>query len=118
MASEHSIDTAAVMVLHTWNQKLDAHAHVHAVVPGCGPAVDGSGIRFACRAGDADSVGKYLVDADELRSVYRAAFIKGLSRLRAKGELKLEGEFECLRHGDSWLSLLDQLQDVTWVSHI
>ena len=38
MASEHSIDTAAVMVLHTWNQKLDAHAHVHAVVPGCGPA--------------------------------------------------------------------------------
>jgi len=29
------------MVLDTWNQKLDAHAHVHALVPGGGPSLTG-----------------------------------------------------------------------------
>ncbi len=37
--SEQGVDPAALMVLPTWNQKLDAHAHVHAVVP------DGIGLR-------------------------------------------------------------------------
>ncbi len=54
--SEHGFESAAVMVLHTWNQKLDAHAHVHAVVPGCGPASDGSGVRFAQRDGDQSTI--------------------------------------------------------------
>ena len=39
---EQGYDAAALMVSHTWNQKLDAHGHVHAVVPGGGPALDGS----------------------------------------------------------------------------
>jgi hypothetical protein len=118
MADEHGIDAAAAMVLHTWNQKLDAHAHVHAVVPGCGPAIDGSELRVARRADDENSIGKYLVDAQELRSVYRDAFIEGLNRLHAKGELKLTGEFEHLTQDDSWQSLIAELQGVTWVSYI
>jgi hypothetical protein len=30
-----------LMVLHTWNQELGHHPHVHAVVPGGGPSQDG-----------------------------------------------------------------------------
>ena len=41
--TEQGYDPAALMVLHTWNQQLEAHGHVHAVVPGGGPALDGSG---------------------------------------------------------------------------
>ena len=40
VAEEQGFEAAAVMVLHTWNQKLDAHAHVHALVPGGGPSLD------------------------------------------------------------------------------
>ena len=41
--SEQGYDPAALMVLHTWNQKLDSHWHVHALVPGGGPSfADGS----------------------------------------------------------------------------
>lgn len=41
--TEQQCELAALMVLHTWNQKLDAHWHVHALVPGAGPSlVDGS----------------------------------------------------------------------------
>ena len=64
------------MVLHTWNQKLEAHAHVHAVVAGSGPAIDGSGIdgsgiAVAMRANDPATVGNYLVDAEILRDSFR-----------------------------------------------
>ena len=39
---EQGYDPAVMMVLHTWNQRLDAHWHVHCVVPGGGPSLDGS----------------------------------------------------------------------------
>jgi len=34
---------AAQMVLHTWNQQLEHHPHLHALVPGAGPATEGKG---------------------------------------------------------------------------
>ena len=116
--AEQGYDAAALMVLHTWNQKLDAHAHVHAVVPGGGPALDGGGWRVGRRAGDPSSIGHYLVDADELRRQFRDDFLEGLNRLRAKGELKLEGEFARLRADAAWRALIEELQSVNWVSYI
>ena len=116
--SEQGYDSAALMVLHTWNQKLDAHAHVHAVVPGGGPATDGSGWRFSQRAGDARSMGHYLVDADLLRAAYRQRFLRGLTRLRRQGELKLQGEFAHLQNDDQWKRWINDLQSTNWVSYI
>ena len=116
--AEQGYDVAALMVLHTWNQQLDAHAHVHAVVPGGGPALDGSGWRVSQRAGDPTSKGHYLVDADELRRCFRDHFLKGLDRLRAKGELKLEGDFTHLQTDEAWRELIQELQSLTWVSYI
>ena len=63
-----ALSPPALMVLHTWNQKLDAHAHVHAVVPGLrtGARRQRSSLRPAgwrCNF----TIGRYLVDADQLR---------------------------------------------------
>ena len=33
---------AVAMMLHTWNQRLDHHPHVHALIPGSGPSLDGT----------------------------------------------------------------------------
>ena len=118
IGSEHGFECAGLMVLHTWNQKLDAHAHVHAVVPGCGPALDGSGVRFAQRQDDETSIGRYLVDADCLRTAFRDIFLRGLNRLRKKSELKLAGEFQFLLEDNHWEELLAALRETTWVSHI
>lgn len=130
IAAEHGYEAAAVMVLHTWNQKLDAHAHVHAVVPACGPALssalsseqeseqDGSGIRYAQREGDSQTRGKYLVDAETLRTNFREAFLPGLDRLRRSGELKLAGSFESLQNEAGWKTFRRKLQGMDWVSHI
>ena len=115
---EHGYDAAALMVLHTWNQKLDAHAHVHAVVPGCGPAIDSSGLRWAQRDGDESTRGGYLVDAEALRTNFRNAFLKGLDRLHAKNKLKLTGEFATLKKAAHWNALTAELKQMTWVSFI
>ncbi len=39
ITDEQGFEAAAAMMLHTWNQKLDAHAHAHALVPGGGPSL-------------------------------------------------------------------------------
>jgi len=69
--STKGYDPAAIMVLHTWNQKLEAHWHVHALVPGAGPAVDNSSWRTsAAPAESTNSDGFYLVKAETLRQSY------------------------------------------------
>lgn len=114
---EQGYDPAALMVLHTWNQHLEAHGHVHAVVPGGGPALDGSGW-VNSRRRDGDSRELYLVDAVELRRQYRDLFLAGLTRLRQRGELQLQGDFAYLQAEDAWQSLLSKLESTDWVSYI
>ena len=116
--SEQGYEPAAVMVLHTWNQKLEPHAHVHAVVPGGGPSLEGNRWRVAQRGGDPGSAGKYLVDAGQLRRVYREAFLEGLEKLWQRGELKLEGEYEPLQEPEAWQALVEELRECEWVSYI
>jgi hypothetical protein len=118
---EQGYDPAALMVLHTWNQRLDAHAHVHAIVPGGGPSLagrsslSGGGWVTSQRPGVADSQ-PYLVDAIDLRRSFRSHFIKALRRLH--GELKLTGEFANLRENSQWEEFLEELEGTEWVSYI
>jgi Putative transposase len=39
LETEQQYEAAAAMVLHTWNQHLESHVHLHAVVPGGGPSL-------------------------------------------------------------------------------
>ncbi len=122
--AEQGYDPAALMVLHTWNQKLDAHVHVHAVVPGGGPSIhsqtndSNEAWKVSKRGDDEDSIGHYLVDAEELRDTYRDFFLKGLNRLRKCNKLSLNEEFAELKDDDAWKFFTDELRALTWVSHI
>ena len=116
--TEQGYDAAALMVLHTWNQKLQPHGHVHAVVPGGGPALDGSGWINSHRREEVSSSNDYLVDAVDLRSCYRDHFLAGVTRLREKGELKLQGDFQYLQADDSWQAFVLKLKSLEWVSFI
>ena len=118
IAEEHGFQAAALMVLHTWNQKLDAHGHVHAVVPACGLSLEDGQLVFAQKGTDTTTRGKYLVDAVALRTLYRKKFLAGLKRLHRRGLLKLEGQWKPLQQADNWQEFLDQLEQAEWVSHI
>lgn len=116
---EQQFEAAAAMVLHTWNQKLDAHVHVHAVVPGGGHSlVDRDTWKSAQPPPDKSYHDFWLADADVLRAEFRKRFLRGLTRLHKTGKLKLEGEYTHLRDADTFGSWLSPLEQVDWVTYI
>ena len=116
---EQDYDPAAIMVLHTWNQKLDAHWHVHLLVPGEGPGIKRTGWKKSQAPPEArNSDGHYLVDADRLRSKYRQRAIARLKHLRQAGKLNLGGKFEHLREDENWDAFIKQMESISWSVHI
>jgi len=114
-----NVEAAAVMVLHTWNQRLDAHAHVHALVPGGGPSLSGDRRWIKSRRPNvAQCDGNSLVDSEELKSEFRDNFLAGLRRLQASGKLNLNGDWEFLQDKAAFDDWLKPLESVTWVAYI
>ena len=98
IADEQHFEAAAAMVLHTWNQMLEAHAHLHAMVPGGGPALTGDHRWIKSRRPHVKQCdGNYLCDSEELKSRFRKTFLAGLKRLHANGKLNLTGDWEFLQ---------------------
>lgn len=60
-------------VLHTWNQKLQFHPHIHYIVPGCGIDKDGNVVSVKYE--------KYLVSIDKLKGAFRDHIKNGLKEL-------------------------------------
>lgn len=121
ICQEQQYDPAALLVLHSWNQKLDSHWHVHALVPGGGPSlVDGSWKQAEPPPvpGEPEQPRKYLVDVINLRNAFRKFAITRLKRLRRQGKLKLAGSLEYLLDEQAWDSLVEELKGVDWCSHI
>ena len=67
------------MVLHTWNQRLHFHPHLHCIVPGAGIHAKGRVVRV--------KNANFLVPQPALRSVFRARFRDGLTDLAKQHEL-------------------------------
>jgi hypothetical protein len=67
------------MILHTWNQRLHFHPHLHGIVPGAG--IDASG--RVVRVKNAN----FLVPQPALRRVFRARFRDGFAAIAREHEL-------------------------------
>lgn len=61
------------MILHTWNQRLHFHPHIHCIVPGAGIAENRRVVTV--------KEPNFLVPQPALRSVFRARFRDGLAAL-------------------------------------
>ncbi len=125
--AEQGFEASAAMVLHTWNQKLQPHAHVHAIVPGGGPSLTEErrwvsaqrrGRRTSRRHNGRRHKKPYLVDAAELRQRFRKVFLDGLRRLHRKGLLELDEGWSRLRNTSAFEAWLKPLEQVTWVTYI
>ena len=82
------IQASALIVLHTWNQHLGPHVHVHVLIAVGGVSLDGTrwidvGQHPSLAAGNQWELGRK----------FRAAICRRLMRLQAKGELQLAGKF-------------------------
>jgi predicted RNA-binding Zn-ribbon protein involved in translation (DUF1610 family) len=91
-ASETLLDVAqqrlggqlgAIMILHTWDQLLKPHFHVHALVPGGALADQGQTWKA--------TPATYLFPVDALSTVFRAKYRDGLKQLYAEQALRFTG---------------------------
>jgi predicted Zn-ribbon and HTH transcriptional regulator len=94
-------------VLHTWNQKLQHHPHVHCVVPAGGLAPDHS--RWI------DSQRKFFLPVDVLKEVFRGKFTEGLRELHAGGKLGFHGTLAVLQNQKAFAAWLRPLFRSPWV---
>lgn len=78
-----------VMVLHTWNRKLEFHPHVHVIISGGGLLLDGSGFKYAKK--------NYLLPKKVLARCFKGKFMAALRKLKKAGVLHLtDGAFGAL----------------------
>ena len=73
-----------VAVLHTWDQKLLFHPHLHVVVPHAGFDVDSG----AWKTGN----GAFLAPVKVLASLFRRRFLERLARAHGNGRIIAPGE--------------------------
>ena len=100
---------AAHLVPHTWNQQLDHHPHIHALVPGGGPSLDRARWVTSRHPIQPRRRKPYLTDNVELGREFRKQFIGGLRRHIVSDKLRLDGEWSFLRDSakrDAWLKKL------------
>jgi predicted Zn-ribbon and HTH transcriptional regulator len=98
------------MVLHTWDQQLRAHFHVHCLISGGGLALDGS--RWI------DAHRRYLFPVRALGKVFRGKFLDGLRRLYDAGQLVLPKAVKAvapLATPACFYALLSKLRHKSWV---
>jgi hypothetical protein len=70
-------------VLHTWDQTLRHHPHLHCVVPGGGLSLTEAGWR-SCRRG-------FFLPVNVLARLFRRLFLDGLERAYEEGKLSFHG---------------------------
>jgi len=94
-------------VLHTWSQKLEAHPHVHCIVPSGGLAPDHRRWihpRYP-----------FFLPVGVLRRVFRGKFVAALKRAHARGELEFHGKLRFLSRSKTFAAWLRPLFRRDWV---
>jgi Putative transposase/Transposase zinc-binding domain len=94
-------------VLHTWNQKLQLHPHVHCVIPAGGLSLDRThGIRSRPR---------FFLPIQVLRRVFRGKFVAGLKSAFQQEQLHLSGNLAFLAEPKIFASWLRPLFRKDWI---
>jgi Putative transposase len=95
------------MVLHTWGQTLQHHPHVHCVVPGSGPSLDGT--RWvACRRG-------FFLPVRVLSRLFRRLFLRELENAFNAGKLRFFNSLADLAAPQAFERRLAELRRLDWV---
>ena len=94
-------------VLHTWNQQLLHHPHIHCVVPAGGVAFDHSRWVTAQHG--------FFLPVKALSRVFRGKFVAGLRKLHAQGKLGLHGTLASLAAPEAFAAMIRTLYRADWV---
>jgi len=92
-------------VLHTWDQELNFHPHLHIVATGGGLSQDGSKWVHATNS--------FLLPVKALSMIIRGKFVEALKGVYREGKLK--GNVPCLGSATLFARFLRKLRRIKWV---
>ncbi|KPA19557.1 Transposase, IS801/IS1294, partial [Candidatus Magnetomorum sp. HK-1] len=96
-----------ISILHTWDQKMLYHLHLHCIIPG--GALSFKGDKWN------NSKPDYLFDVIELSKVFQKIFVKKLEKSYKKNELYFKGEILKLGTQKGFEELIKTLLSKDWV---
>jgi Putative transposase/Transposase zinc-binding domain len=96
--------------LHTWNQKMQHHPHLHCLVPAGGFSPDRScWIRSRRR---------FFLPGPVLGNMFRRKFLAHLAAAFRRNQLRLSGQLRCLLRPDAFDRFLSSLKKLKWVVEV
>lgn len=98
-----------LQILHTWNQELGYHVHMHCIVSGGGLTKDHR-IRL--------SSGKFFIPVGVLRDKFKGKFMACLASLYSTGSLVFPSSHEKLRNPHEWSGFTHGLYSKDWCPYI
>lgn len=98
-----------IQVLHTWNQEIGYHVHMHCIVSGGGLTKDG---RIRC------SKSKFFIPVGVLRDQFKGNYMARLSSLYESGSLTFSSSCEKLRNPYSWKEWKNKLYEIDWCPYV
>lgn len=98
-----------IQVLHTWNQELGYHVHMHCIVSGGGLTRDGKILT---------SSGRFFIPVKVLRDKFKGKYMASLSTLYESGSLAFSSSCEKLRLPYLWKEWKNKLFEKDWCPYI
>lgn len=98
-----------IQVLHTWNQELDYHVHMHCIVSGGGLTHDRKIRR---------SKSRFFIPVGVLRDKFKGKYLSLLDSLYQKGKIVFSSSCEKLRNSYEWKEFKNNLYDKDWCPYI
>jgi hypothetical protein len=100
-------ELGVVAVLHSWGQNLHHHPHLHCIVPGGGPSLDGT--RWvSCRPG-------FFLPVRVLSRLFRRLFLDALQSAFDAGELGFSGDLAGLGDAAAFTERVGACRHIEWV---
>lgn len=98
-----------IQVLHTWNQELDYHVHMHCIVSG-GGLTKCQQLR--------KSPGSFFIPVMVLRDKFKGKFMAHLNSLYQSGSLVFSSACEALKDSSVWKKWKNRLYEKDWCPYI
>ena len=98
-----------IQVLHTWNQKLDYHVHMHCIISGGGLTPDHKLRKVKS---------KFFIPVEVLRDKFKGKYLHELDSLYKKSQLHFSSSCMELRNSYGWSEFRDKLYKKAWCPYI
>lgn len=98
-----------IQVLHTWNQEMNYHVHMHCIISGGGLTKDHK-IRKSSNG--------FFIPVRVLRDKFKGKYLSGLDALYKSKKLTFSSSCEKLRNSYCWAGFRDNLYQKEWCPYI